>query len=430
MEIKLSWDSSLPDEIVKPFFKWWNEIKILSDVEIPHYFEINESTQMHVFVDACKEAYATCIFFRSNTSQGKFPVTRSVSLPSDRVKDAAVFEEVGVDLAGLLYVKRGDKFSIVLYTYAIYRALHIELVSSLSADAFLLYFRRFVARRGRPRTIYSDNSTNFRGAYNELADIDWNEVFRYAEIQRIAWKFIPPTAAWWGGFWERLGRTMKELLRRTLGEAIFTYEELITFYANVKSVIFTFIDISVLRYAGCNSNYARKSSNIQVDDIVLIGDDWKKRLQWHLASVIKLIPGKDGLVSGNDTTNPPLQKVQQTDSSVNYPNPDALKANEKPQVSSVSVLYYLKSKFSLVSALFSHTRAFGDRPRNLEPWSSDEDDTRAATPPLLTTTPAGGRLSSRQIQTHDIPATSLVTLTTKLPWAPRLAEVNVHKNYC
>ncbi|GFY22140.1 integrase catalytic domain-containing protein [Trichonephila clavipes] len=31
---------------------------------------VNDSTQMHVFVDACKEVYATCIFFRSNTSQG------------------------------------------------------------------------------------------------------------------------------------------------------------------------------------------------------------------------------------------------------------------------------------------------------------------------------------------------------------------------
>ncbi|GFX08744.1 hypothetical protein TNCV_4227641 [Trichonephila clavipes] len=55
-----------------------------------------------------------------------------------------------------------------------------------------------------------------------------------------------------------------------------------------------------------------------------------------------------------------------------------------------------------------YTMAFGDRPRNLEPWSSDEDDTCAGTPPLLTTTPAGGRLSSRQIRTHDIPATSLL----------------------
>ncbi|GFR17016.1 DUF5641 domain-containing protein [Trichonephila clavata] len=37
------------------------------------------------------------------------------------------------------------------------------------------------------------------------------------------------------------------------------------------------------------------SSNICEGDIVLIGDDWKKRLQWPLARVIKLIPGKDGL---------------------------------------------------------------------------------------------------------------------------------------
>ncbi|GFU84125.1 integrase catalytic domain-containing protein [Trichonephila clavipes] len=37
-------------------------------------------------------------------------------------------------------------------------------------------------------------------------------------------------------------------------------------------------------------------------------------------------------VSGNDIANPPLQKVQQTDSSVNYPNHETLKATEQPQV--------------------------------------------------------------------------------------------------
>ncbi|GFU70052.1 hypothetical protein TNCV_274711 [Trichonephila clavipes] len=56
----------------------------------------------------------------------------------------------------------------------------------------------------------------------------------------------------------------------------------------------------------------------------------------------------------------------------------------------------------------SYTRTFGDRPRNLEPWSSDEDDTCAGTLPILTTTPAGGRMSSPQIRTHDIPATCLL----------------------
>ncbi|GFW47307.1 integrase catalytic domain-containing protein [Trichonephila clavipes] len=155
--------------------------------------------------------------------KSKSPMTYPVSLLFHRVKDAALFEVVGVDLAGSLYVKRGDKVWIVLYTCAINRALHLELVSSLSTDAFLLSFCLFVARRGRPLIVYSDNGTNFRGAYNELVDIDWNEVSRYAEILRITWKFIPPTAAWWGGFWERLVRAVNKLLRRTLGKAIFTY---------------------------------------------------------------------------------------------------------------------------------------------------------------------------------------------------------------
>ncbi|GBN82402.1 hypothetical protein AVEN_91691-1 [Araneus ventricosus] len=73
-----------------------------------------------------------------------------VSLPADRVEDSAVFEVVGVDLAGPLYIKQSTKVLAVLYTCALYRALHLELVSSLSTDAFLLSFRSFVARRGSP----------------------------------------------------------------------------------------------------------------------------------------------------------------------------------------------------------------------------------------------------------------------------------------
>ncbi|GFT33875.1 hypothetical protein TNCV_4383651 [Trichonephila clavipes] len=44
-----------------------------------------------------------------------------------------------------------------------------------------------------------------------------------------------------------------------------------------------------------------------------------------------------------------------------------------------------------------YTRTFGDEPRKFEPWSSDVDDTCEQAPPLLTTTPTGGRFSSRQI---------------------------------
>ncbi|GFU32443.1 integrase catalytic domain-containing protein, partial [Trichonephila clavipes] len=54
---------------------------------------------------------------------------------------------------------------------------------------------------------------------------------------KILWKFIPPTAAWWGGWWERLVRTVKELLKRTLGRSVLTYDELYTVLCDCESII-------------------------------------------------------------------------------------------------------------------------------------------------------------------------------------------------
>ncbi|GBM92995.1 hypothetical protein AVEN_161836-1 [Araneus ventricosus] len=99
----------------------------------------------------------------------------SCPLPGGRVSDTVVFEVTGVDLALPLFLKSGSKLSIVLFTCAVYRAVHLELVASLTTDSFLMAFRRFIARTGRPRTVYSDNSTNFKGAYNELSALDWEK---------------------------------------------------------------------------------------------------------------------------------------------------------------------------------------------------------------------------------------------------------------
>ncbi|GFX62018.1 integrase catalytic domain-containing protein [Trichonephila clavipes] len=128
-------------------------------------------------------------------------------LPPDRVTDCAPFEIVGIDLAGPLFLKDGRKVWITLFTCAVYRAIHLELVNSLTSDAFLLALRCFIARRGRPRTIYCDNGTNFRGAFNDLSKLNWSKIVEETRTPKILWKFIPPTAAWW----ERLVRTVKEL---------------------------------------------------------------------------------------------------------------------------------------------------------------------------------------------------------------------------
>ncbi|GFU96941.1 integrase catalytic domain-containing protein [Trichonephila clavipes] len=165
------------------------------------------------------EVAFTCVFKnRILYSDRRGRLLKSISseptpLPPDRVTDCVHFEIVGIDLAGPLYVKDGRKVWIkkTLFTCAVYRAIHLELVNSLTSDAFLLALRCFIARRGRPRTIYCDNGTNFRGAFNDLSKLNWSKIVEETRTPKILWKFISPTAAWWGGWWKRLVRTVKEL---------------------------------------------------------------------------------------------------------------------------------------------------------------------------------------------------------------------------
>ena len=55
-----------------------------------------------------------------------------------------------------------------LFTCLSTRACHLELVDDLSTDHFIMALKKFIARRGRPQKIYSDNGSNFVGADNEL----------------------------------------------------------------------------------------------------------------------------------------------------------------------------------------------------------------------------------------------------------------------
>ncbi|KAF2894508.1 hypothetical protein ILUMI_11669 [Ignelater luminosus] len=125
----------------------------------------------------------------------KKATVESIPIPEDRVRTVAPFQVTGVDLAGPMYLRGRKKVWIVLYTCAVYRAVQLELIHSLSTEGFLRSLRRFIARRARPATIYSDNSLNFVGCNNLFRQVDWNKVQRHVTISKITWKFKPPTAA-------------------------------------------------------------------------------------------------------------------------------------------------------------------------------------------------------------------------------------------
>ena len=99
-------------------------------------------------------------------------------LLSLRATPAPLFSHVGVDYAGPLLYHRGNprKPTIVncyvcVFVCMVTHAVHLEISAGLSTEDFLVALQRFVARRGVPTIICSDNGTNFVVAERELRDL-------------------------------------------------------------------------------------------------------------------------------------------------------------------------------------------------------------------------------------------------------------------
>ncbi|XP_058827115.1 uncharacterized protein LOC131687094 [Topomyia yanbarensis] len=125
------------------------------------------------------------------------------------------FSFVGLDYFGSMQVRVGRtrvKRWVALFTCLSIRAVHLEVVHSLSTMSCKMAIRRFVARRGSPVEFYSDNGTNFVGASNELKSElksingELAETFTNAKTK---WLFNPPSSPHMGGAWERLVRSVK-----------------------------------------------------------------------------------------------------------------------------------------------------------------------------------------------------------------------------
>ncbi|XP_044574040.1 uncharacterized protein LOC123258229 [Drosophila ananassae] len=126
-----------------------------------------------------------------------------------------------------------------------YDAVHLEVVTDLTIQAFLAALKRFCGRRGLPAKIYSDNATNFVGACNELSEV--KEAIFAEEAQAlihktcanlsIEFKFIPPRAPHFGGLWEAAVKSAKHLLKRTLYTATLTHEELETIVIDIEAIL-------------------------------------------------------------------------------------------------------------------------------------------------------------------------------------------------
>ncbi|XP_062541338.1 uncharacterized protein LOC134209368 [Armigeres subalbatus] len=146
-----------------------------------------------------RQVSSKCLFCRIRKAVPKPPMM--APLPEARVTGfVRPFTHTGVDYFGPLMVKQARslvKRWVALFTCLTVRAIHLEVVHSLSTQSCVMAIRRFVARRGSPESFYSDNGTNFVGAGNllvkQIQDIQ-NDCASAFTNSKTRWYFNPPAA--------------------------------------------------------------------------------------------------------------------------------------------------------------------------------------------------------------------------------------------
>ena len=186
-----------------------------------------------------RSAIYRCIICRKVSGQ-PYSAPDPQPLPKDRLRYSSPFTITGVHFTGASYIKDKDgnkiKVYICLFTCANTRAVHLERVSNLTEESFLLAFRRFAARMSTPKIMISDNALTYVASARTI------KMLTSAANDRLAshgttWKFIPNRAPWYGGWRERLIGLTKACLRKVLGRAFVSLTELQTVVTEVECIL-------------------------------------------------------------------------------------------------------------------------------------------------------------------------------------------------
>ena len=160
----------------------------------------------------------------------------------ERVQYVRPFECTGVDFTGAIKVRNRSgetqKLYICLFTCVATRAVHLQLINSVSAEACVLCLRRFVAKCSLPSKLLSDNGTNFVAVSKFLVELQDEAIVQdYLTTHKIKWQFISPRAPWQGGVYERMIGLTKNCLSKALHHRQVTPDELVTILAEVEAIL-------------------------------------------------------------------------------------------------------------------------------------------------------------------------------------------------
>ena len=177
-----------------------------------------------------KEVRKNCMGCRRFIAR-PFPPANHAPLPTDRTIAGEPYSVIGVDFAGPLRYRLPDKSEaksyLVIYACSLTRGMYLELLKSQETEEFLCSFKRFMARRGRPRIVYSDNGMTFKAAAAWIEKMRKEEKLQgLLQDYRIQWRFNLSKAPWWGGQYERLIGVFKSSFRRVVGKGFLSFQQL------------------------------------------------------------------------------------------------------------------------------------------------------------------------------------------------------------
>jgi len=167
--------------------------RVMSAMIRRHFWIVSLRSVIHTILTQC----TVCVRF-----DGRNPQPLMADLPGPRVQQCRAFTRVGVDYAGPLPMRelrlrksRTYKVYIAIFVCFAVKAVHLELVTDLSTEAFMAAFDRFVARRGMPSEIFSDCGTNFVGAARQLRQLinsPASQLTITSVTMSCTWHFNPP----------------------------------------------------------------------------------------------------------------------------------------------------------------------------------------------------------------------------------------------
>ena len=117
----------------------------------------------------------------------------------------------------------------------------MDVATDYDTEAFLQVLRRFIAIRGSPILIWSDQGSQLLSANKELkeaiAKLNKEELAEFGSIHQIDWQFSPPDAPWQNGCAEAMIKSVKKSLKISIGEQALTFSEMQTALFEVASLV-------------------------------------------------------------------------------------------------------------------------------------------------------------------------------------------------